>query len=294
MLTELIVDAGSISYWKLFSLVSGSKGFDKNTKNLFLMQESDSGFINLCKEMELEIVNLIDLFNPDKLTIACDGNKLWRRHFYPEYKGTRAKARAAFPVDWGKFSIVRDEFLMNLSKIYPFKTLYNKYAEADDIIAILTKHLHEEEEIIAVTGDADIHQLFRFSNFRCYNAKDRKEVDNIDWRELINLKVISGDRGDNIKPVARGFGPVKARGVITESEGNLLPYFTKIKLDKQYLLNQRLVNFEFIPKKLEEMILEQYNNVKIIVPDSSEMAMKSNLEYSEILNLFNRKLFKNA
>ena len=291
MKTHVIVDAGTIAYWKLYSLVSKSKGYSDLEKNIYLMKESDAGFPHWKAEFQHAIVDLINLFNPDKLTIACDGSKLWRKHFYPEYKANRKAQRTEVPIDWDLFGKTRDEMLADLPNIYPIKSIYVKHAEADDIIAVLTKKYHQEEEIIAVTGDADIHQLFRFPNFRCYNARDNREVFNIDWQDLLQVKILSGDRGDNIKPLRPRLGPVTARKIITECEGDLHSYCSKNELLEQLTLNEKLVNFEFIPNKLQEMILESYENAIIKIPTGAQLAMNSILEYSEATTLFNRKLF---
>lgn len=256
------------------------------------MQESDEGFPNWCKIVELEIVNLINLFNPHKVTIACDGKSLWRKKISPEYKANRAKARLDFPIDWDKFFAVRDEYLHKFSTMYPCKTIYLDTIEADDIIAILVKDLHETEEVIAITGDADIHQLFRFSNFRCYDAKNHKEVKDIDWEDLLTVKVLSGDKGDNIKAIKPRLGPVSARKIMFESDGDIHKYCVENGLEKEYLLNQQLVNFEMIPEYIQELIRDAYENVKIITPDLNDLAMNSNLDYVEIMDLFNRNLFK--
>lgn len=294
MKTHLIVDAGTVAYWKLFSLVSKSKGYDDLTKNLFLMQESDSGFPSWRREVQSEIINFINYFDPDKVTIACDSKKLWRKHFYPEYKANRKAQRADIPIDWDKFGSVKEATFMSMPSILPVRSVLVNHAEADDIIAILTRAYSEREQIIAITGDADIHQLFRFPNFRCYNPKDRVEVTNVDWMDLLNVKILSGDRGDNIKPLRPRLGPATARKIINECEGDIHKYCEENNLSEQLTLNQKLVNFEMIPKKLCDMILEAYENATITIPNCSTLAMNCVLEYSEAMDLFHRKIFKNG
>jgi 5'-3' exonuclease len=292
MKTHLIIDAGSLSYWKLFSLISKNKGFDDKSAKIFLLQESDEGFPNWQLLIENEVINLIDKFDPDICTIACDGRSLWRKHYYPEYKANRKSQRAEYPIDWDKFYEIRDATFMRLSDRYPIKVIMHNQAEADDIIAILTKQFHETEEIIAVTGDADLHQLFRFSNFRCYDAKKHEEVTGIDWYDLLMVKIISGDRGDNIKAIRPRIGKVTARSILEECQGNIHKYCEDNNLSKELELNQKIINFEFIPNKLIERILGLYENAKLNYRDHSYLAMNSVLSYSEIMFFMNKKLFK--
>ena len=289
-MSHLIIDGGSISYWKLFSLVANNKGYDENTKKLFLMQESDGGFVSWKRVVEQELVHFIELFNPDKMTIACDGRKLWRRELFPEYKANRKKSRAEFPIDWNSFFEVRDQFFINFSKIFPTKTILIDGLEADDIIAVLTKH-SDGEETIAVTGDADIHQLFKYKNFRCYDGKLRKEVTGVDWMDLLNMKILMGDKGDNIKALRPRLGEATARKILFECDGDVHGYCTKNGLMDNYLLNQRLINFEMIPRKVNDAILKAYENAKIIESSQELLAMHSNVSYSEIGALMNKNLF---
>lgn len=52
MKTEVVVDFGTIAYWKLFSLVANGKGFDKTSKNIFLIKECEEGFPNWCASVD--------------------------------------------------------------------------------------------------------------------------------------------------------------------------------------------------------------------------------------------------
>lgn len=293
MKRHLLVDFGTIAYWKLFSLVSKHKGFDTTSKNMFLVQESENEFPNWCDAVDQTLVMLIDRFNPDKLTIACDGPNLWRAKFYPKYKANRKKQRAEIPIDWELFSIIRDEHIKSLAKVFPMKVILKAGIEADDIIAVVTKELSNEEEIIAVTGDGDINQLFRFPNFSVYNPKDNEHITKMDWLDVLNVKILSGDRGDNIDAVKPRVGEGTARKIIKECEGDILSYCSKHNLLDNYHLNQRLINFEMIPKDIYDYIYSEYLDARIYAPDHDRMVLNFSAEYNTIRELFSTKLFKN-
>lgn len=291
MLRHVIVDFGTISYWKLFSLVSKGKGYDGTTKNIFLIQESENEFPNWCNVVDSEIVNFINRFDPDKLTIACDGHKLWRSKFYPKYKENRKKQRAEIPIDWDLFGKVKDRHAKSLAKLLPIKTLLLDGIEADDIIAVLTKRLHEEEEIIAVTGDGDINQLFRFNNFSVFDPKNNNHIKTLDWLDVLNVKILSGDAGDNIDGIFPRTGPATARKIINECQGDLLSYCTKHNAVDKLTLNQKLINFEMIPTDIQDYIFGMYKDAKIIKPNHEKLATDFSADYSTTMMLFNRKLF---
>lgn len=294
MIRHVIVDFGTISYWKLFSLVSKGKGYDDTTKNIFLIQESEDEFPNWCNVVDSEIVNIINRFNPDKLTIACDGRYLWRAKFYPKYKANRKKQRAEIPIDWDLFGKIKDRHVKELSKLLPVKAVLLDGIEADDIIAVLTKRLHEEEEIIAVTGDGDINQLFRFNNFSVYDPKNNNHIKTMDWLDVLNVKVLSGDHGDNIDALRPRLGPATARKIINECGGDLHSYCVENNLIEQLTLNQKLINFEMIPTDIQDYIYSEYKDAKIIKPNHEKLALNFSGDYSTILDLFNKKLFKNT
>lgn len=293
MKTEVIVDFGTIAYWKLFSLVANGKGFDKTSKNIFLIKECEEGFPNWCASVDQAIMMIIDKFNPDMLTIACDGGNLWRKKIYPEYKANRAKQRAETPIDWDVFGRIRDQHIKDMGKLLPMKVLLRDGIEADDIIGVLTKKLSSERNIIAVTGDADINQLFRYPNFSVYNPKTRETITQMDWMDMLNVKILSGDDGDNIPGVRPRTGPVAARKMITESEGDLGGYSMKNNFNKEYERNQKLINFEMIPTDIQEYIYSEYQYAKIIKPNHEKLVMEFSADYSTILDLFRTKLFKN-
>ena len=71
------------------------------------------------------------------------------------------------------------------------------------------------------------------------------------------VKIILGDKGDNIPGLKRGVGPVKALNIINE---NLDKWLDEQCLRDRYEMNTKLISFNCIPKDIEIPILETLNS----------------------------------
>ena len=68
MATNLVVDVGGLSYWKLYSVATKEhvKSYGQ-TKETLLALESESGFKTWQHEFVMQIFEWISQYNPDKL-----------------------------------------------------------------------------------------------------------------------------------------------------------------------------------------------------------------------------------
>ena len=96
-----------------------------------------------------------------ELIICCDSKHYWRKDYFPHYKATRKKERAASGLNWddifSNLNQVRDE----IKKHFPYKVVEIYGAEADDIIATLVNHCPRWDNDInlIVSSDKDFIQL---------------------------------------------------------------------------------------------------------------------------------------
>jgi 5'-3' exonuclease len=186
----------------------------------------------------------------------CKREEIWRMKHYPEYKGTRDVGKNDFK-GGPFFKMVYEEnlFLKGGAKAI----LKHPHLEADDCIALSVKYLNKkypECEIYIITSDKDYLQL-NAKNVHLYNlaykdisiGKGCYKDANMD----LQIKIIMGDSSDNIPSVFPKCGPKTAKKCIDD------PIYFQKKMSenpeeyqKQYKLNQLLVNFENIPIELQE------------------------------------------
>ena len=130
------------------------------------------------------------------IVICCDSRHYWRREIFPNYKWGRKQHRAGDTLDWdlifSVFNKVRDEMKEHM----PWKVVDVYGAEADDIIATLTKN--NNEEILILSGDKDFIQLQKYGNVKQYAPIQKKWVNGVDPKRYIKEHILKGDRGDSI------------------------------------------------------------------------------------------------
>jgi 5'-3' exonuclease len=184
-------------------------------------------------------------------------------------------------------SIIREELI----EFFPYKVLVIDRCEADDIIAVLTKRFASTHKTIAVTVDSDIHQLFKFDNFECFDPRKNSMVTMPDPANYLLVKVLSGDSGDNIKPLRPRLGPAAAQKIINNTCGDVAGFCAKEGLLESLQLNQRLINFEFIPSELEAEINHLYDSTIVQPVNGLHLPMYWGDAYRTVTRLMKKKLY---
>jgi hypothetical protein len=151
----------------------------------------------------------------------------------------------------------------------PWKVMDIYGAEADDIIATLVKH-NTGGKVLILSSDKDFIQLQKYDGVKQYAPILKKWVDGVDPLRYIKEHVLKGDRGDGV--------PNFLSPDDTFVNGIRQKPISKKKLDywidsdpkgfcneyqyRNFQRNQRLVDFDYIPKEIEESILSEFDSVK--------------------------------
>ena len=79
-----------------------------------------------------------------QMILCYDDKSYWRTQSFPYYKKNRKQERESSKYDWDRmFSVlntIRDEIRRNL----PYYVIQVQGAEADDVIAVLSRHHHSQ------------------------------------------------------------------------------------------------------------------------------------------------------
>ena len=238
------------------------------------------------------IIDLINFLNPTIVIIAMDAKMNWRKDVYKDYKAHRKAARENSKIDFEKFFPILDIFLQDLKEAFTnIKFIKLDKCEGDDIIAITTKHFHEQDiKSIIVSTDRDMYQLQRYKSIKQYDPMKRKYVESINPLVELEAKIITGDKGDNIPAIKPKCGPVTAASLIkadyileiTERENKLFDgtlqesNLSKEELDgrehyKNYIRNRELIDFQYIPNHIQMVILNELNNYPLSKFDSRKL-----------------------
>ena len=201
--------------------------------------------------------------------IACDGGS-WRKDVYEYYKAKRKTSRDESPLDWGEFfrliNMVRDE----IKEHFPYPVIQVDKAEADDIIAILTKNTQEfgkHEPVVIVSADKDFLQLQRYKNVKQYspNKKGFISVEDGEFQRFDH--VCRGCGGDGVpntqsadNAIVDGIRqtPMRKKKIQEwyENRDNLESVMDT-ETYRNFQRNQMLIDFDFIPNDMVDKINEE-------------------------------------
>ena len=109
------------------------------------------------------------------MVIACDSYNVWRRQSFPNYKAGRKANREKSEHDWTMIFDILSKVKNEIKEFLPYKVIELETAEADDIIAVLTRRV--KEKILILSGDKDFIQLHN-ARIRQYNPVLNKFVGN--------------------------------------------------------------------------------------------------------------------
>lgn len=205
-----------------------------------------------------------------EMVIACDDKNYWRKQIYPYYKANRKKDREASELDWnalfGALNKLRDE----IRDYLPYRVIRVEHAEADDIIATLTKEFYTREKILILSGDKDFSQLQKYPNVKQYSPTQKKFIVCTNPDLFLKEHIISGDQGDGVPNLLSADNclvmgirqtPVTAKKLSTWILQEPEQFCNEIML-RNYKRNQQLIDLEFVPTEIATEALNQYNTQK--------------------------------
>lgn len=278
----ILVDASYTSFYRFFATL---RWFSLNQPDFYKEKKNDNKydwsenkiFIEKYEKMYLDsIIKLVGKkeFNNSKIIFCLDSPKddLWRNKYSKTYKGDRCDLslknnfKPTFKLTYEKFIPALIE--SNLDKIFSIRV---DKAEADDVIAIICKFYdsnNDKQKIYLVSGDNDFLQLGR-DNLYFINYKTKKPLllTRDEAKELLKQKILNGDCSDNIPsifPKDRKVMPLKLKKELSDDHTKLMKYLDEnSEIKKKYENNQILINFDYIPDKINKTILTQLKNLKL-------------------------------
>ena len=159
--------------------------------------------------------------------------------------------------------------------VFPYRHMRVQGAEADDIIATLTKHYSTNEQIIIVSSDKDFQQLQIYPNVRQWSPVTKGFVVCKNPTEFLVDHILSGDSGDGIPNIlsdddcfvadGKRQTPLTSKKSAAIQEqilvmGNQVDTSVNMpdKVKRNWDRNRCMVDFRYIPVELEQSILQRY------------------------------------
>jgi len=163
------------------------------------------------------IASIANSYKCNKVLILGDGGSDHRKEIYPEYKANREEKRAT---QTDKEASDFKNFFSNYLDCFntsPYPTFKANGVEADDLMALVAVEFSSKfDHIWIISSDRDIGLLVseKVSIFSPVTRKEYtidtfEEHNAVPVERYIDLKILQGDKGDNVdKP--EGLGPKRA------------------------------------------------------------------------------------
>lgn len=226
-----------------------------------------------------------------ELVICCDGRKYWRKDAFAQYKASRKKSRDASDLDWKLIFDTLSEMRNDIAEHFPWRVVHVERAEADDVIATMTKWVQTNElvqeglmedpqKVLILSSDKDFKQLQLVGNVKQWSPMQKKYVTATkqEIQHFMIEHIVKGDAGDGV-PNILSADTVFVDGVRQKpvSQKRLDEFYEKgfdacrtEDEKRNWHRNATLVDFSYIPEDVKTDIVNTYLNNK---PKGDKMAV---------------------
>jgi hypothetical protein len=212
-------------------------------------------------------------FGPEygKMVLCYDDKSYWRTQVFPFYKKNRKQERETSKYDWDMvFSVlnkIRDEIRRNL----PYYVIQVQGAEADDVIAALSRYNHNTDKILILSADKDFIQLHKYSTVKQYDPIRNRWIENEDPIQYLQEHIIRGDRSDGIPniltcddAIVSGKTQKKMSKEKISALASMKPEdFTNYIRLRNWKRNSELIDFAKIPRPIVDNIIMTFNKYRV-------------------------------
>jgi len=206
-----------------------------------------------------------------KMVLCYDDKSYWRTQVFPFYKKNRKQERETSKYDWDMvFSVlnkIRDEIRRNL----PYYVIQVQGAEADDVIAALSRYNHSKDKILILSADKDFIQLHKYPTVKQYDPIRNRWIENEDPIQYLQEHIIRGDRSDGIPniltcddAIVNGKTQKKMSKEKISALASMDPSdFTNYIRLRNWKRNSELIDFAKIPRPIVDNIIMTYNKYRV-------------------------------
>ena len=205
-----------------------------------------------------------------ELVICCDSRRNWRKKYYVHYKAHRSKARKESDFNWDSLFQSLNKVKEELRDFFPYHVLQVPYAEADDVIGVITEYL-TSDPILIISGDKDFQQLQKYENVSQWSPLKKEFVVQSDPERYLKEHIMRGDKGDGVPNFLSEDDtfteggrqvPITKKKIVewVDLEPSI---FCDYNMLKGYTRNRTLVDLSYIPDPLKDDIIELFNDYEL-------------------------------
>lgn len=218
-----------------------------------------------------------------EIVIATDSRQYWRRDIFPYYKANRKATRDASGLPWPLIFEAMNKLKAELQDNFPYRYIEVLGAEADDIIAVLTRQFHTEDEpTLIISSDKDFIQLSG-PKVKQWDPLRKRWLSSPSPKGFLLEHILKGDVGDGIPNVKAADDSIVIKNrapPITKKFLNSFDLNTcNAEVKRNYYRNKTLIDLTCIPESVRLEIVKTYDNS--VTPDRSKLFnyfIKNNLK----------------
>jgi len=228
----------------------------------------------------------------DEITLCFDGKQYWRRGIFAPYKGQRANQRDKDDFDWDAFFPLYDEFKKELAENLPVRCLQVQHAEADDLIAVISKVYGPHTPICILSSDKDFIQIQQTicPKIKQWSLFHGKFLTPRNTEYNLVEHIVKGDEGDGIpnmlsdgdtfmvkekrqKPVTK----VLLAAATAAGLGQPEKFCKTFEVLEAFKRNQKLIDLREIPDDLQQEIVDAFDAAPVAKGDVFNYYVKNRL-----------------
>ena len=199
-----------------------------------------------------------------EMIICHDSPHCWRKDVFKHYKENRKSNKEKSPHDWNKIFKIMTKIRKEVDSSFPWKNISVPTSEADDIIAVIVKNSIPIEPIIIISSDKDFQQLQKYSNVKQWSPLKGEYINCENPDLFLKEHIIKGDASDGVPNIISDDDTFvdkdKRQTPLTKKKMiNVMENTGEYNKTDEWCRNETLIDFNKIPKELENKIIEEYN-----------------------------------
>lgn len=233
--------------------------------------------------MVISCLKRIGIDPDDRVIVAIDSGKSWRKSVDFSYKANRKEAREKFPIDWDKEFASFDWLLGKIDEATDWNIVKTDGLESDDWQAVGARYF-KDNEVILVTSDSDLEQCWNYPNVKIFSpikkcagktGKGAYKIPppNFNVYKLLSKKIEKETVDNLVNPVLTQADYEKRKTIV-----NLLELPENIEntiRERLANLEDKEVNIDLIPfKSIKARFMTIYNSDKVITYEDSQKKRK--------------------
>ena len=224
-----------------------------------------------CLNMMISNLKKIGIDPDDRIIVAVDEGRSWRKDIETSYKANRKAAREKYPINWTEEYQKFNDLLDSIDQATDWNVIAIKGLEADDIMAVGSRYF-KDNEVILVTFDSDLEQMWAYNNVKIFSPTKKFKggkgaykipPPNFNVYKLLSKKIEKETADNLVNPVLTQADYEKRKTVVSLLE--LPENIENAVKEKLSTLEDKEPNIDLLPfRTIREKIMSIYNSDKII------------------------------